>query len=92
MPSYDFRCERCGPFSRVLPMREATGTSACPQCAAVAPRVFGAPALVGGATPIRRARAAAEASADTPQVVQRRPNQQPQPPRLPGRLTGLPRP
>jgi putative FmdB family regulatory protein len=93
MPTYDYRCGSCGPFTRLLSMREVGDVAACPGCRSTARRVFGAPALVGGPTPLNRARGAAEKSSSEPAVVRRgpaAPSAGPTP--LTGRLAGLPRP
>jgi putative FmdB family regulatory protein len=92
VPTYDYRCRHCGPFVRLLPMREVTATSPCPGCAAGAPRVFAAPALLGGSTALSRAQTTAEASASEPGLATRASVPERAPIRLPGRLGGLPRP
>ena len=52
MPTYDYGCERCGPFSQSRPMAEFAMPQPCPGCGDAAPRVFlRAPALGGGAAP-----------------------------------------
>jgi len=51
MPTYDYGCERCGPFSASRPMAEFAAPLTCPECGDPAPRVFlHAPAL-GGSGP-----------------------------------------
>jgi putative FmdB family regulatory protein len=92
MPTYDYRCGSCGPFTRTLPMRETTDVAACPGCRAQARRVFGAPALLGGPSSLNRALGAAARSASEPAVVRRTGPAEPRADRLPGRLAGLPRP
>ena len=63
MPTYDYGCERCGPFSASRPMAEFADPQPCPECRDPAPRVFlSAPALGGGrsaepAMPMTAARA-----------------------------------
>jgi len=50
MPTYDYGCERCGPFTESRPMAEFARPQPCPECGDPAPRVFlSAPALGGGA-------------------------------------------
>ena len=52
MPTYDYGCERCGPFSQSRPMAEFAAPQACPDCGDPAPRVvLRAPALGGAALP-----------------------------------------
>lgn len=50
MPTYDYGCDRCGPFSASRPMAQFADPQPCPECGDPAPRVFlSAPALGGGA-------------------------------------------
>jgi putative FmdB family regulatory protein len=50
MPTYDYSCATCGPFSEVLPMAAFAQPQPCPSCGTPAPRAFlSAPALGGGA-------------------------------------------
>ena len=50
MPTYDYGCERCGPFTETHPMAAFAQPQPCPECGDPAPRVFlSAPALGGGA-------------------------------------------
>jgi putative FmdB family regulatory protein len=55
MPTYDYECETCGPFSASRPMAEFAQPQECPDCGDMAPRMLTIPAIGGGA---------AEASAD----------------------------
>lgn len=49
MPTYDYGCETCGPFSESRPMAEFALPQPCPACGEPAPRiVLTAPALGGG--------------------------------------------
>lgn len=49
MPTYDYGCARCGPFSASRPMAQFADPQPCPECGDPAPRVFlSAPALGGG--------------------------------------------
>jgi putative FmdB family regulatory protein len=50
MPTYDYECADCGPFTEVRPMAEFDRPQPCPDCAQPAPRLLTAPALSGGAT------------------------------------------
>jgi putative FmdB family regulatory protein len=49
MPTYDYECADCGPFSEVHPMAAFDRPQPCPDCAHPAPRLLTAPALAGGA-------------------------------------------
>jgi putative FmdB family regulatory protein len=49
MPTYDYECPDCGPFSEVRPMAEFDRPQPCPDCSNPAPRLLTAPALSGGA-------------------------------------------
>jgi putative FmdB family regulatory protein len=49
MPTYDYECPDCGPFSDVRPMAEFDRPQPCPDCAQPAPRLLTAPALGFGA-------------------------------------------
>jgi putative FmdB family regulatory protein len=49
MPTYDYECGDCGPFSEVHPMAEYDRPQPCPDCGQNAPRLLTAPALGGGA-------------------------------------------
>jgi putative FmdB family regulatory protein len=40
MPTYEYLCDDCGPFSAMRPMAECELPSPCPACAASAPRVI----------------------------------------------------
>ncbi len=49
MPTYEYECADCGPFSEVRPMAEFDRPQPCPDCGTDAPRLLTAPALSGGA-------------------------------------------
>lgn len=49
MPTYDYECADCGPFTEVRPMAEYDRPQPCPDCAQLAPRLLTAPSLSGGA-------------------------------------------
>jgi putative FmdB family regulatory protein len=51
MPTYDYDCQTCGPFSDAYPMAEFAKPQACPGCGDLAPRMLTAPALGGAASP-----------------------------------------
>jgi putative FmdB family regulatory protein len=69
LPTYGYRCPRCGGFDLVRPMSEAGAAATCPDCGETARRVFGAPALRALDPGVRRALDAGARSADAPQVV-----------------------
>jgi putative FmdB family regulatory protein len=45
MPTYDYRCEACGPFAVMRPVADRDSTCACSKCGAVAQRMLSMPAL-----------------------------------------------
>ncbi|HXV93615.1 MAG TPA: zinc ribbon domain-containing protein [Pseudonocardia sp.] len=69
MPTYRFRCARCGAFDLVRPMARSGEAASCPECGAEARRVFGAPALRALDPAVRGALDASAKSADAPEVV-----------------------
>ena len=69
VPTYAFRCPRCGGFDLVRPMADVGAPASCPDCATPARRVFGAPALRSLDPGMRRALDTSAASADAPAVV-----------------------
>jgi putative FmdB family regulatory protein len=40
MPTYEYMCKKCGPFTQLRPMAECESPSACPECGKRAPRVL----------------------------------------------------
>ena len=40
MPTYEYMCKKCGPFTQLRPMAECDLPSACPECHARSPRVI----------------------------------------------------
>jgi putative FmdB family regulatory protein len=96
MARYDYLCRRCGRVELTLPMGAAAEEEGCPDCGGPARRVYTAPALGSGRSPLARAREAAARSAHEPAVV-RRPLPGAPPPRRVARSTNplharLPRP
>lgn len=51
MPTYQYECEDCGPFSEVRPMSEYDRPQPCPDCGQDAPRLLTVAAISGGAQP-----------------------------------------
>lgn len=43
MPLYDYECDRCGPFEVWHKMSETSAPRTCPECEAIAARIFTAP-------------------------------------------------
>jgi len=51
MPTYEYECENCGPFTETHPMAEFDRPQPCPDCGTAAPRLLTLPAIrSGGAT------------------------------------------
>lgn len=48
MPTYDYDCERCGPFSESHPIAEFDLAQPCPGCGDPASRTLTLPAIGGG--------------------------------------------
>jgi putative FmdB family regulatory protein len=48
MPTYDYECETCGPFTESHPMAEFAEPQRCPDCGDQAPRMLTLPAIGGG--------------------------------------------
>src|SRR5215471_21497882 len=40
MPTYEYMCKKCGPFTQLRAMAECELPSACPECGARSPRVL----------------------------------------------------
>ena len=40
MPTYEYMCKKCGPFTQFRAMAECDLPSACPECRARSPRVI----------------------------------------------------
>ncbi len=59
MPTYDYECADCGPFTETRPMSEYAQPQPCPDCGEQAPRLLTAPALGGGAQEVSAAPARA---------------------------------
>src|SRR5688572_28769897 len=55
MPTYDYRCDRCGPFQALRSIAQRDAESLCPACSAVAARILSGSPHVGG---VRRTLAA----------------------------------
>jgi putative FmdB family regulatory protein len=65
MPTYEYMCKKCGPFTRLRPMAECELPSACPECGARAPRVLlTAPSCLSMSAEARQAGAKCERITD----------------------------
>ena len=65
MPTYEYMCKKCGPFTQLRPMAECELPSACPECGARAPRAFlTAPACMSMSAEARQAGAKYERNTD----------------------------
>ena len=50
MPTYDYDCGRCGPFSESHPIAEFDRSQPCPACGDPSPRSLTLPAIGGART------------------------------------------
>lgn len=50
MPTYEYECEDCGPFTEVRPLAEYDRPQPCPDCGRPAPRLLTVAAIGGGAS------------------------------------------
>ncbi|MEO1679595.1 MAG: zinc ribbon domain-containing protein [Pseudomonadota bacterium] len=67
MPVYDYWCDECGAFEALAPIANYADPCACPQCAALSPRVMlKAPTISKVSSAVRRAHEVNERSADSP--------------------------
>jgi putative FmdB family regulatory protein len=48
MPTYEYECEDCGPFTELRPMAEYDLPQPCPDCGKPAPRLLTIAAISGG--------------------------------------------
>jgi putative FmdB family regulatory protein len=71
MPLYQFSCENCGPFECWRPLAEASVPMICPECQAIARRVYTTPGLVKTPPALARALYRSEKSAYEPDVLRR---------------------
>jgi putative FmdB family regulatory protein len=70
MPTYDYMCDDCGPFTAMRPMAECEKSHACPECGGDAPRAYiTAPYFAALAEERRVAHAINERSAAAPQLA-----------------------
>lgn len=49
MPTYDYGCESCGPFTESHPLAQFALPQPCPSCGEPAPRALTSPAIGAGA-------------------------------------------
>jgi putative FmdB family regulatory protein len=71
MPIYEYRCPRCGLFSELVKMSEASVPAPCPACQGLAPRVLSVPRLTTLSRAQRSAWERNEKSAHEPQRASR---------------------
>ena len=65
MPTYEYMCDECGPFTEMRPMAECELPSNCPECGASSPRVIlTAPRCLSMSPEARKAGAKYEKSTD----------------------------
>ena len=62
MPTYQYACEDCGPFTAVQKLAAFDQPAGCPVCSALSPRSFGVPDFLLG----RAERVSRTADAATP--------------------------
>lgn len=71
MPSYEFKCLRCGVAEKFLAMGSAGSTAPCPHCGDDAKRVYSVPLLNRNPRQLRSVFERAEKSRDEPAVARR---------------------
>ncbi len=76
MPNYEFRCEDCGPFERILALTEAAEATGCPECEGLADRVYSMPGVISTSKAVKEARRRNERGAE-PKVSGGVPPEQP---------------
>lgn len=70
MPTYEYLCDDCGPFTEFRPMSESDLPHDCPHCGDAAPRAYlTAPYMSGLSAERRHAFATNERSAHAPQTT-----------------------
>jgi putative FmdB family regulatory protein len=70
MPTYEYLCDDCGPFTDMRPMAESDLPHDCPRCGVSAPRAYlTAPYMSGLSAERRNAFATNERSAHSPQTT-----------------------
>ncbi len=67
MPTYDYMCSACGPFTALRPMSEYASPQPCARCAGLSPRaLLSAPSFAASSSAARRAASLNERSANEP--------------------------
>lgn len=67
MPTYEYRCDECGEFSAIRPIRMRDTPCICPQCGTASPRVLvAAPSLAVMSSGARNAHSRNERAANAP--------------------------
>ena len=85
MPLYEFCCETCGTFEKLLPFGEAGGTQACPACERGASRVYSMPGVVSVSAAEKKARLINEKGSEPKVMKKFRETAHPAPARSGGR-------
>jgi putative FmdB family regulatory protein len=67
MPTYDYRCEACGPFAVMRRIADRDDACACPQCGVLASRSISMPQLALMAGTTRAGHQVNERAAHSPQ-------------------------
>ncbi|HET7305280.1 MAG TPA: FmdB family zinc ribbon protein [Segeticoccus sp.] len=69
MPTYSYRCHRCGDFDVTTPMHQRPERANCPSCGRARGRVFTAPSLRSTSRALDAQVERAGRSAEAPEVV-----------------------
>ena len=70
MPVYEYKCDDCGVFETIAPMKAFADPCDCPDCGLTAPRVMlSVPHIAGLSWSIMRAHETNERSADSPKKL-----------------------
>ncbi|WP_432143777.1 FmdB family zinc ribbon protein [Streptomyces sp. bgisy084] len=92
MATYEYLCNRCGPFDVKLTIGTAPTTHDCPVCAAAARRVYSSPGLARTSPAVAALHRQEEQAREAPAVVSEVPPGKRVPRRPHPALSRLPRP